>query len=87
MGRRRGHGRVREEYKNAHVCLKKKDSDNMLKFVLDCILGIVVHDDSQAVQTVTRKVWDGYGNCEGSTTFIVSVASETAKDEELAANY
>ena len=78
---------MRDEFKNTHVCLKKKDSDNMLKFVLDSLSGIVIDDNVQAVETVTQKVWDGYGNCEGSTTLIVSAAFETGKDEEVAANY
>jgi Holliday junction resolvase RusA-like endonuclease len=38
-------------------CLKKLDLDNLMKFVGDCLKGIVIEDDSQIWNLSLSKVW------------------------------
>ncbi len=38
-------------------CLNKKDVDNLIKFIWDCMNKIVWHDDNQVYSTLTEKYY------------------------------
>jgi Holliday junction resolvase RusA-like endonuclease len=45
------------------------DLDNLVKFVLDCLNGLLYNDDRQVVDIKrTTKIWDSDGDCTGSTS-------------------
>ena len=50
----------------------KPDIDNMAKFVLDALNGLVYEDDKQVVKLVVYKLLDSIGECEGRTVVEVS---------------
>lgn len=43
------------------------DIDNLAKFVLDALNGLVYHDDRQVVKLLVYKLLDSEGSCEGRT--------------------
>jgi Holliday junction resolvase RusA-like endonuclease len=45
----------------------KPDLDNLIKFVMDALQGVVYHDDDQVVKLVTYKLMDTEGQAEGRT--------------------
>jgi len=56
-------------------CVGRSDIDNLSKFVLDCLNGLLFMDDRRVVSLTAMKVWDSHGTCEGSTTVELLVAS------------
>ena len=47
--------------------LNKPDLDNLVKFVMDALQGVVYHDDDQVVKLVTFKLIDTEHPAEGKT--------------------
>lgn len=45
----------------------RPDIDNLVKFVLDSLNGVVYHDDRQVVKVVAYKMRDNDGYCNGRT--------------------
>ena len=64
-GRIRGNGRLKTTSSVVTPC--KPDIDNLAKFVLDSLKGIVYADDSQVVKLVLYKIMDTEGECNGAT--------------------
>ena len=56
----------------AFVCPIRPDIDNLTKFVLDGLNGLVHHDDRQVMKLVVYKLMDMGGDCGGQT--VVEVA-------------
>ena len=48
------------------------DVDNLSKFVLDALNGLVYHDDRQVVKLVAIKLQDNNSFCRGGTRVVVS---------------
>ena len=48
------------------------DIDNLAKFVLDALNGLVYYDDSQVVKLVVWKLMDSEGDCSGRTVIKVA---------------
>jgi len=48
------------------------DLDNLVKFVLDALNGVLFADDSQVVQLTAWKLLDSVGECQGRTVVEVS---------------
>ena len=46
----------------------RPDMDNLLKFVMDSLNGVLCKDDEQVVKTVAHKLLDTERPCEGRTT-------------------
>ena len=44
------------------------DLDNLLKFIIDSMNGVIYHDDCQVVLLIANKVWADDVNSNGSTT-------------------
>ncbi len=57
------------------------DIDNLTKFVLDALNGLVYKDDRQVVKLVVYKLRNNSGHCEGSTT--VEVAKYIPTDNSV----
>lgn len=49
----------KKKKENFDGCLKntKPDCDNVIKFYLDCMNGIIYHDDAQVASVQNRKFW------------------------------
>ena len=43
------------------------DIDNLAKFVMDGLNGLIYFNDSQVIKFVTYKLLDSEGDCEGRT--------------------
>ena len=55
----------------------KPDTDNLGKFLLDALTGVVCEDDAQVVELRLFKLRDCTGRCEGRTVFRVAATDET----------
>jgi Holliday junction resolvase RusA-like endonuclease len=67
VGRRRQVGNLRPAAltKENTVVVMKPDTDNLAKFVLDALTGIVFADDAQIVDLHMLKLRDSEGDCKG----------------------
>lgn len=54
----------------AHI--RTPDVDNMAKFILDSLEGIVYENDSYITDCRCRKVYDNVGECDGRITVVVT---------------
>lgn len=45
---------------NRFSCTKKPDNSNLVKFMEDCLKGIVIVDDAQVVELVARKQYSAH---------------------------
>ena len=54
-----GSGRNANKLKPAAplLCVNNKDVDNLIKFYLDCMNGLVLEDDKQVVKVTGSKAW------------------------------
>jgi Holliday junction resolvase RusA-like endonuclease len=59
---------------------KKIDVDNLSKFTLDCMTGVMYHDDKQVHVLKVAKTYDNKGECEGRTKINIR---EVKKESEL----
>jgi hypothetical protein len=53
----------RSQHAQAHI--QYPDLDNLVKFVLDALVGIAYSDDRQLFRISARKVYDREGECKG----------------------
>jgi len=50
--------KLREQMLHDYVkCYRRPDLDNLAKYVLDCMTGIIFKDDAQVTELNLRKVW------------------------------
>jgi hypothetical protein len=65
----RGPGRLKPQFQDQMAFLPRKslDADNLAKFVLDALKGLLYTDDSQVVNLVSVKLHDNIGSCNGRT--------------------
>ena len=70
VGNVRGAGRLRSWLPRVRPI--RPDIDNLAKFVLDGLNGLVYHDDRQVVRLVATKLLDCEGDCAGRTSIVVS---------------
>ena len=72
------HGRGAEFLKEmaARVRPIRPDIDNLAKFVLDGLNGLVYHDDRQVVKLEVYKLMDSEGQCNGRIVIHVERATQ-----------
>ena len=63
---KRAEGRLKETASN-RVGPIRTDVDNLAKFILDSLNGMIYHDDKQVASVHATKCYDSEGLCEGST--------------------
>ena len=71
VSRRRAPNNLRPEAKNNPIVPVKPDTDNMAKFLLDSLTGVLFDDDSQVWNLHMWKLRDSIGLCEGKVAFHV----------------
>jgi Holliday junction resolvase RusA-like endonuclease len=66
---RRGPGRLRPQFQDPVAFLpnKRLDVDNLAKFVLDALNGLLYSDDSQVILLQAVKLHDSTDSCNGRT--------------------
>lgn len=79
VGGKRGMGRLKEAAVGKRWSLVHKDADNMEKFVLDCLCGVLYADDCQVVDSHKWKVKDSEGDCNGA----VEIEAQNVFDGDL----
>ena len=73
IGRRRAAGNLRlAAVEKDTVVAIKPDVDNLAKFVLDSLTGVLFADDAQIVDLHMYKLRDSHGLCEGRVAIHVS---------------
>ena len=72
----RGEGRLKSNL--SHFLVIKPDIDNLSKFVLDALRGVLYVDDDQIVKLTAYKLRDSTGTCEGRTEVRVSKFNPSA---------
>ena len=65
----------------------RPDIDNLAKFVLDGLNGLVYRDDSQVVKLVLYKLMDSQGDCGGRTVVEVNLGAHRAAPMRRAISY
>jgi Holliday junction resolvase RusA-like endonuclease len=76
-GNRRALGRLKNSAKRLLFPFVRPDLDNLIKFVLDAVGGLVFVDDSQVVKLTACKIRDNEGLCEGATIVHFKEVNET----------
>lgn len=76
FGGRRTEGDLRNTDDTADLCTP--DIDNMAKFVLDALTGVVYADDRQVSKSIQHKIWDVSPPYEGRT--LISFKAITVED-------
>jgi Holliday junction resolvase RusA-like endonuclease len=61
----------------------RTDVDNLAKFVLDSLNGLLYVDDRQVASIFATKIFDNDGHCEGSTEVSIQRLTEEHVDELL----
>ena len=61
----------------------RTDVDNLAKFVLDSLNGLLYVDDRQVASIQATKIFDNEGHCEGSTEVYIQRLTEEDVDELL----
>eukprot|EP00559_Dactyliosolen_fragilissimus_P008951 CAMPEP_0184861534 /NCGR_PEP_ID=MMETSP0580-20130426/6200_1 /TAXON_ID=1118495 /ORGANISM="Dactyliosolen fragilissimus" /LENGTH=232 /DNA_ID=CAMNT_0027359065 /DNA_START=356 /DNA_END=1054 /DNA_ORIENTATION=+ len=56
--------------------ITRTDVDNLAKFVMDSLNGILYVDDKQVVELIAKKVLDSEGQCLGATEITASLINE-----------
>jgi len=79
-----GHGRLRPSSKGKLPRGTRNDVDNLAKFVLDSLNGLLYADDRQVVSLSATKVFDVEGNCDGATEIFMESIHEKDIDSYLA---
>jgi Holliday junction resolvase RusA-like endonuclease len=79
VNRQRGAGRLKStSVDNNTLVAIKPDTDNMAKFILDAIKGVLYEDDAQIVELHIYKLRDNIGTCEGQVAIRVGQCTRTA---------
>ena len=68
-------GRIKATTQDETTTLKKKDIDNMIKFCMDAMIGVVYRDDSNIVSLNSTKELDSKDKCLGRTVIQVVLHS------------
>jgi len=68
---KRATGRLKNAARQVLFPVVAPDIDNMCKFLLDTLNGVVFADDRQIVKLVAHKCRDSEGDCQGGTLFQV----------------
>jgi len=76
VGNKPGHGRLRDSAPSA-LSPTRTDVDNLAKFVLDSLNGILYEDDRQIHSLYVTKLLDNDGLCQGSTEISCRPLCET----------
>jgi Holliday junction resolvase RusA-like endonuclease len=76
---RPGAGRLRDGAPHA-LSLTRKDVDNLVKFVLDSLIGIAFADDHQVASLQVTKLLDNTDECLGKTRVIINIMKEEDLD-------
>ena len=63
--------RLKEHFSGMRFVAKRPDLDNLVKFVLDGLIGIAIEDDAAVVELHAIKKWDDEDDNEGSTCVLV----------------
>ena len=71
IGRVRKSGKLREDAKERGKVPSVPDTDNLGKFVMDALNGIVYADDRQVTRVIFQKELDKKGTCDGRTEIVV----------------
>lgn len=82
IGNKAGPGRLRETAPKK-LFAGRVDVDNLAKFVLDSLNGLVYQDDRQVVSLHATKVYDCDGECEGSTEVLIKSVQDNDMDKIL----
>ena len=75
-------GIVKPSFAQPFITCKKADLDNLAKFLLDCLQGLVIGDDHLVAMLVCRKVWSDEfvvdnGKCTGCGYTAIRVVALT----------
>lgn len=73
ISNKRGPGRVRQNAPKSTSASARPDIDNLVKFVLDAMSGVLYADDCQVTTLHTVKVFDDSDDCFGSTSLKINV--------------
>ena len=65
---------IRMKARQATLTPIAPDIDNLIKFVLDALIGVIYHDDRQVVMLTASKQRDSQGSCGGRTVVTVEKA-------------
>ena len=68
-------GRIKATTQDETTTLKKKDIDNMIKFCMDAMIGVVYRDDSNIASLNSTKELDSKDKCLGRTVIQVVLHS------------
>jgi Holliday junction resolvase RusA-like endonuclease len=77
VARNRGMGQLKPTAPTEMSAIRS-DIDNLAKFILDCLNGVIYKDDHQIFHLVSTKLLDSEADCLGSTEVLVR---EVAVDE------
>ena len=73
---KRGEGRLKESTRN-RIGSIRTDVDNLAKFILDSLNGMVYVDDKQVASIHATKCYDSEGLCQGSTLVCIRNLQES----------
>lgn len=81
VGSRRGSGRLRQnpEWRPS----RRVDVDNLAKFVLDSLNGVLYGDDQQIVVLECTKCYDSQDDCLGKTKLKLQVITDISEDADI----
>ena len=84
VGRRRGEGRLRPKALSMEETIVpiKPDVDNLAKFLLDALTGVLFEDDAQVVELRMFKIRDSVGLCNGRVALDVRPFDKTIAEIE-----
>lgn len=68
--------KVNAKFWDIEKCVNNKDLDNLEKFILDCMTGILLHDDRQVVNLSSEKLYSDTPRTE------IDIKGYMMKDEE-----
>lgn len=77
VGRRRSPGNLKPTSLERKVVPHGADVDNLVKFVLDALNGVIYHDDTQVVAVEAYKLPDNFMDCLGATVVEISEFDST----------
>ena len=66
-GQNRERSELKGQRRNLFAPVRKPDLDNLLKFILDAMQGVIYTDDTQVVSIVCARLMDNFGSCDGGT--------------------
>jgi len=82
VGSKQESGRLREK-DSCQITLSKTDVDNLAKFVLDSLIGVMYEDDRQIISLHVTKLFDNDDACLGSTEVCIRVVNDQENLDRL----